>query len=99
MGGRDISPMYDSRGNVSGRSTTPLCGRRGSVGGGATTPMCCRWASLAGHYGCWKLTDDSLHDYAWATCRVVGDKLWCGHGSTCYGYAKKWIRVCTSNGA
>ena len=38
MGGEDISPMYDSRGNVSGRSIAPLCGKRGSVGGGATAP-------------------------------------------------------------
>ena len=69
----------------------PLCGRRSSVGGWATAPMCCKWASLAVHYGWWQLTDDILHDYAWATCRVVGDKLWCGHGSTYYGYFRKWI--------
>ena len=34
VGGGDISPMYDSRGNVSGRSTTPLCGKSDSVCGG-----------------------------------------------------------------
>ena len=75
MGGGDISPMYDSRSNVSGWSTNPLCGRRDSVCGGATTPMCCKWDSLAGHYRWWQLTDDSLHDYAWATFQVVGDRL------------------------
>ena len=74
MSGEDISPMYDDRGNVSGRSVAPLCGRRGSV---------CGRAIATGHYRWWQLTDDSLHDCAWATCRVVGDKLWCGHGSTC----------------
>ena len=67
MGGGDISPMYDSRGNVSGRSIVPLCDKRSSVGGGATAPVCCRWDSFAGHYGWWQLTDDSLHDYSWAT--------------------------------
>ena len=83
MGGGDIAPMYDSRGNVSGWSNTSLCGRMGSVCDRATAPVCWKWASLAGHSGWWQLTDDSLHDYAWATYRVVGDKLWCGHGSTC----------------
>ena len=67
MGGREIAPMHDNRGNVSGWSTALLCGRRGSVGGGATAPMCCEWASLASHYRWWQLTDDSLHNSAWAT--------------------------------
>ena len=71
MGGRDISPLYDSRGNISGRSTSTLCGRRGSVCGRDTTPMFYRWSSLAGHYRWWQLTNDSLHDYAWATYQVV----------------------------
>ena len=97
--GRDIAPMYDNRGDVSGRSTTPLCGRRGSVCGRATAPLRYRWANLAGHYRWWQLTNDSLHDCARATCKVVSDNLWCGHGSTSYGYAKKWIQVCTIHGA
>ena len=75
MGGGDIATMCDSRGNVSGWSTAPLCGRRGSVCGRDTAPVCCKWASLVGHYGWWQLTDDNLHDCAWATCRVVGDRL------------------------
>ena len=37
--------------------------------------------------------------HAGATYRVVGDSLWCGHGSTSDFYAEKWIRVCTSHGA
>ena len=39
----------------------------------------------------WQLTDDSLHDCAGATCKVVGDNLWCGHGSTSDCYAEKLI--------
>ena len=97
--GGGIAPMYDSRGNVSGWSTAPLCGKRESVCGGATAPMCCKWASLASHYRWWQLTNDSLRDCAWPTCRVIGDRLWCGHGSTCYGDAEKWIWVGTHHGS
>ena len=67
MSGGDNTPMYDSRGNVSGWYNSPLCGRRDSVCGGATAPMCCKWASLDGHYRWWKVTDESLHYYSWAT--------------------------------
>ena len=98
MGGGGVSPMYDSRGNVNGWSIAPLCGRRGSVCGRATSPMCFRWESLASHYGWWQLANEILHDCAWATCKVIGDRLWCGHGSTHYGYVEKWIRICTIHG-
>ena len=91
LGGRSISPICDRRGSVCGRGTAPLCDRRGSVCGRSTTRKCCKWDSLSGYYGWWQLTDNGLHDRARATCRVVGDNLWCGHGSTSYGYAKKWI--------
>ena len=75
MSGGGIAPKYDSRGNVSRCSIAPLHGRRGSVCGGAISPMCYHWASLAGHYGWLQLANDSLHDYAWATYQVVGDRL------------------------
>ena len=75
MSGGDISPMYDSRGNVGGWSTAPLCGRRGSLCRRDTTFVCCKWARLAGYYRWWQLANDSLHDYAWATFQVVGDML------------------------
>ena len=38
-------------------------------------PPYVHWASLAGHYWWWKLANDSLHDYAWTACQVVGDRL------------------------
>ena len=99
VGGRAIAPMCDKRGSVCGRATTAMCDKRGSVCERATAPMCCRWVSLSGPYRWWQLADDSLHDHAGATCRVVGDGFWRGHGSTSNCYVKKWIRVCTSHGA
>ena len=82
-----------------------MCGRRGSMCGRATAPMWCKWASLASHYRWWQLTNDSLHDCAWATWQVVGDRLWCGHDTStsdqfCHGktwqYPWKSVDIATS---
>ena len=91
VGGRATTPMYDRRGSLGGRCTTPLCERRGSVCGRATAPMCCLWDSLASHYRWWQVNYHNLQNHVGATCRVVGDSLWCRHGTTSDCYAEKWI--------
>ena len=51
----------------------PPCVAGGVVCVEGTLPLCV--ASGPAWLRWWQLTDDSLHDCAWATYRVVGDRL------------------------